>query len=509
MQYDRNNSGEPQAIALREFPKELYRGPFKYPDWRFLTIFVSCAILSGIIVLLLSRREISDMTSRQEIVEIQDRYARIVLNLPRKTVRKMKESPRAGKVELKKGAREIEEVEVEIKRKVESKPLVTEEEIKSMLQEEIGEIIAQGAIVEELMPVMDIAPQLPEVGDAVAYSKYDTRGRSFGALPEIEEREDISVATTMSEINIGASRQYDYKSSAAVIDLADSEKIALHRPVKSPDIKVSKRYDLPIESKTFPVPLMDMKKRDMPGTEVATKVPDLRARTSRRKVITGRGGISKMPAMELRTKDIERSVPATPDLQTVHSDRYAKKSATGRSHLSSTMTDLPVEGKRSILSVEEKTGRQGVVASKLSTVPDIRSRLSGKLGSKTVIKKSGPPIRKTVEKPPLAEKVPVVEKVSVEGKEVARRYYLPETATVHNLSACVDPTEEKRLKRKILAVINENIYYCEDSYGKFAFYNMELLTTFDVRFISYSNGEENRCDALKMALQCLNRKIKR
>lgn len=506
MQHNLNNAGESQAIALRAFPKELYRGAFKYPDWRFLTIFVSCAILSGIIVLLLSRREISDMTSRQEIVEIQDRYARIVLNLPGKTVRKMKESPRAGKVEKKKGAREIEEVE--IKRKVEPKPLVTEEEIKSMLQEEIGEIIAQGAIVEELMPVMDIAPQLPELEETLAYSKYDTRDRSFGALPEIEEREDISVATTMSEIDIGASRQYDYKSSAAVIDLADSEKIVLDRDVKSPDIKTSKRYNLPRESKISPIPLMDMKKRDMPETVVAAKVPDLRTRTPRRRVITGRGGISKMPAMELRTKRIERSAPVTPDLQTVQSDRYGKKSAAGRSHLSSTVNDLPVEGKTSMFSVKDLTRRQGAV-NKGQTVPDIRSRLSGKLSSKTAIKKVEPPIRKTVEKDPVAVKAPVAEKVSVEGTEVARRYHLPETATVHNLTACVDPTEEKRLKRKILAFINEDIYYCEDNYGKFAFYNMELLTTFDVRFISYNNGEDNRCDALKMALQCLHKKIKR
>ena len=506
MQHDRNNAGgEPYAIALREFPKELYRGPFKYPDWRFLTIFVSCAILSGIIVLLLSRREISDMTSRREIIEIQDRYARIVLNLPGKTVRKMKESPRRGKVEIKKDAKRIEEVET--KRMVESKPLVTEEEIKSMLQEEIGEIIARGAIVEELMPVMD-APQLPELADVVAYSKYDTRDRSFGATPEIEVREDISVATAISEIDVGASRQYDYKSSAAVIDLADSEKIALDRDVKSPDIKVSKRYDLPKGTKASHVPLMDIKKREMPGIEVIARVPDLRTRTSRRQVITAKGGISRMPAMELRTKRIERSTPVTPDLQTVQSDRYGKKSAAGRSHLSSTVNDLPVEGKTSMFSVKDMTGRQGVV-NKGQTVPDIRSRLSGKLSSKTAIKKAEPPIQKTVEKDPVAVKAPVAEKVSVEGTEVARRYHLPETATVHNLTACVDPTEEKRLKRKILALINEDIYYCEDNYGKFAFYNMELLTTFDVRFISYNNGEDNRCDALKMALQCLHKKIKR
>ena len=507
MQHDRNNAGEPYAMALREFPKELYRGPFKYPDWRFLTIFVSCAILSGIIVLLLSRREISDMTSRREIVEIQDRYARIVLNLPGKTVRKMKESPRRGKVEIKKDAKRIEEVET--KRMVESRPLVSEEEIKSMLQEEIGEIIAQGAIVEELMPVMDIAPQLPELADVVAYSKYDTRGRSFGALPEIEEREDISVATAMSEIDVGAPRQYDYKSSAAVIDLADSEKVALERPVKSPDIKVSKRYDLPKRRKTSHVPMMDMKKRERPGTELTTQVPDLRARTSRRQVITAKGGISRMPAMELRTKHIERSAPALPDLQTVSSGRYGKKSAADRSHLPAAVGDLPVKSSASMLSVKEETGRRGAVTKKASTIPDIRSRLSGKLGSKAVIKKSEPPIKKAAEKVAIAEKVTVAAKVPVEKAEVERKYHLPETATVHNLTACVDPTEEQRLKRKILAVINENIYYCEDSYGKFAFYNMELLTTFDVRFVSYSNGEDNRCDALKMALQCLHKKIKR
>ncbi len=105
--------------------------------------------------------------------------------------------------------------------------------------------------------------------------------------------------------------------------------------------------------------------------------------------------------------------------------------------------------------------------------------------------------------------MPVAEKVPVEGRELERKYHLPETATVHNLTACVDPTEEKRLKRKILAAIDENIYYCEDSYGTFAFYNMKLLTTFEVRFVSYENGEDNRCDALKMALQCLHKKIKR
>jgi hypothetical protein len=455
------------------------------------------------------------MTSRREIVKIQDRYARIVLNLPGKVVRKMKESPSTGKVEIIKDVKGIEEVG--IKRKVESKPLVTEEEIKSMLQEEIGEIIAQGAIVEELMPVMDIAPQLPELADVVAYNKYDTGDRSFDAMPEIEEREDISVATTMSEIDVGASRQYDYKSSAAVIDLADSEKIALDRDVKSPDIKVSKRYDLPRERKTSHVPMMDMKKRESPGPEVTAKVPDLRARTSRRQVITGKGGISRMPAMELRTKHIERSAPALPDLQTVRLDRYGKKSAAGSSHLPSAVDDLPLEGKRSMLSVKGNTGRRDAVAvaDKGSTIPDIRSRLSGKVGSKTVIKKSESPIQKTEKKVaiekkmPIAEQVTVVEKVPVEEREVERKYHLPETATVHNLTACVDPTEEKRLKRKILAIINENIYYCEDSYGKFAFYNMELLTTFDVRFVSYSNGEDNRCDALKMALQCLHKKIKR
>lgn len=494
-------------MVLREFPKELYRGPFKYPDWRFLTIFVSCAILSGIIVLLLSRREISDMTSKREIIEIQDRYARIVLNIPGKTIRKMKESPRRGKVEIKKDAKGIEEVER--KRKVESRPLVTEEEIKSMLQEEIGEIIAQGAIVEELMPVMDIATELPELADALAYSKYDaydTRDRSFGALPEIEEREDISVAAAMPEIDVGASRQYDYKSNAAVIDLADSEKIALDRDVKSPQIKVSKRYDLPKEGKVSHVPMMAMKKREMPGTKVAAQVPDLRARTSRRQVITGKGGISRMPAMELRTKHIERSAPALPDLQAVRSNRYGKKSATGRSHLPSTMDDLPVKDKTSMLSLKEQTGRRYAVANKESTIPDIRSRLSGKLGSKTVIKKLESPVQKTAEEVLITKKVPVTKKVHIEGTKVERKYHLPETATVHNLTACVDPTEEKRLKRKILALINDNIYYCEDSYGKFAFYNMELLTTFDVRFVSYSNGEDNRCDALKMALQCLHKK---
>ena len=493
-------------MALREFPKELYRGPFKYPDWRFLTIFVSCAILSGFVVLLLSGREIPDMTSKREIVKIQDRYARIVLNLPGRAVRKMKESPRTEKLEVKKDAKVM--VEVESKKKVEPKSIVTEEEIKSMLQEEIGEIIAQGVIAEEIMPVIDIAPQLPEINDLVAYNKYDTGDRSFDALPEIEEGEVISVPATMSEIEVGVSRQYDYKSSTAVIDMADSEKIVLDSNIRSPDVKVSKRYDLPKAGKRSNVPLMDMKKKDMPETEAAVPVPDLRARTPRRQVITGKGGLSNVPSMTPRTKHIESNAPLAPDIGTVRSNRYGRKRTANRSPLPSTVDNLLVEGKTSMLSVKERTGKQVAVATKASTVPDIRSRLSGKLGSETVIKKSEPP-KKTVEKVTIAKKVPVTEKMPEKGREIERRYHLPETATVHNLTACVDPTEEKRLKRKILAVINEDIYYCENSYGKFAFYNMELLTTFDVRFVSYSNGEDNRCDALKMALQCLNKKIKR
>lgn len=69
------------TAPLREFPREFRGGFLRQLDTRFLLILGICAVVLGSITLILSLRPPKEI-SQKEILQIQERYAQLVLNQP-------------------------------------------------------------------------------------------------------------------------------------------------------------------------------------------------------------------------------------------------------------------------------------------------------------------------------------------------------------------------------------------------------------------------------------------
>lgn len=88
------------SVAGNSFPKEFKRGLFSSLDRRFTLIFSICAVIILGTVFVLSLLKTTDKVSEKEILKIQERYARLVLNQPKPEVKKVEEvNTSAGKAE--------------------------------------------------------------------------------------------------------------------------------------------------------------------------------------------------------------------------------------------------------------------------------------------------------------------------------------------------------------------------------------------------------------------------
>jgi TonB family protein len=72
--------------AIKEFPKEFRSSIIQRLDSKFMAIFAGCALVLGGITLVMSLRPLPEV-SEEEIQRIQERYAQLVLNQPKKEVK--------------------------------------------------------------------------------------------------------------------------------------------------------------------------------------------------------------------------------------------------------------------------------------------------------------------------------------------------------------------------------------------------------------------------------------
>ena len=454
------------------FPREFRRGPFRNPDWRFLSIFLACAVFLGGWTLLLSLREPQETASEKEIIHIQDRYARLVLDMPVKVVKKI----RASQLQAKKDREEI------------AKETDKAEESAVDLEEPL---LVQEVAEEEIVPA------IPDI-EAKPATRYEIRKDTVQIEPEEEERPAIYLAAEIPDIQRGPSVKYGMKERAAEID-TDEEIMKRHVPeMISPDIDVRSASKYNVGKRSVRVDISDRRDSARITSPAAPATPDIESRQTKRYRISGRGRRSSVPEIDLA----ERQAPATqiasavPDVTPRVSRKYGSRSGgtqiatAGRYRISGSgvIPEIPVvEGK--------KRGTQ--TARVVTEVPDVQTRVSRKYAAGRAN------IRTNIPSPEPAKEKTVMD------KEGGSRYNLPESARIHYLSACVDPAEENRIKGNILAVIGNGSNYCKDANGRYAFLYAEMLSTLDVRFASYNSGAYNRCDALRIALQCLINKRKR
>ncbi|MBE9535727.1 MAG: hypothetical protein IMF07_00965 [Proteobacteria bacterium] len=443
------------------FPRDFCWSIFQNPDWHFLSIFAICAVFLGGSTLSLSMREISKETSNREIIEIQNRYARLVLNVPAKTIKKIKASPPPSKI-----ARKEEEL------KKTSSPEIEQEEALPL--QEKAEKKEVEIIIAMQPPAIEIKP----------ISRYDIKEDAVQIELELEGGPGI---VKPSDIPVPKARSIEkYATQAAGqafimevpdVDIKQPKRYYTgERPLErgGPDIapalpatgKLAKRYALAKKRGTSQVRATGVRELQRPTVLTASNVPDTRGGASKRYVMARRGRSSNIPSQE----------------------RYAS-SAKGIA------SGIPL--------TERPLSRSRVVDTVKVAPPDLQTRVSRSYSSKRVEGASRATSRSSYPEQAL-------KKESKTPERVKSAYYLPETAAVRHLAACVDPTEETRLKRQILAFIDGDIPFCADSNGKYAFVNTEMLTTLDVRFVSYRGGVHNRCDALRMTVQCLySKKTKR
>ncbi len=122
----------PQAVS-GTFPVEYNKNFVKQIDVTFLIIFCACALVLGSTILILSLRPLPEI-SEEEIQKIQERYAQLVLNQPKKQVQEaikevetpvqkttQKESDESKEVEKKKVDRKNESVKEKKQRKAASR----------------------------------------------------------------------------------------------------------------------------------------------------------------------------------------------------------------------------------------------------------------------------------------------------------------------------------------------------------------------------------------------------
>lgn len=457
-----SNPGKPilnksQSDFPGHFPGELCWSIFQNPDWHFLSIFVICTILLGGSTLSLSLREISVTATRDEIVEIQDRYARLVLNVPVKKIKKAKESPPPSKI-----AREKEEEEEALpipellEAELDKAPPLKEEveDIEIVLTGEIPEIEIKSLGQYEI-EVADVQIE-DEEGEKLALvvpaDIPDPQAKSFGKYNTSKAEQTFTIEAP--DIDVPSPKRYDVRKGGL--------KRGLPGPDIAPASQAVNRYDLAERRGASKIQAVGVQELQRPAVITASNVPDTRGDTSKRYVMARRGRSSNVPSKE----------------------KYAK------SH-KGIASEIPI--------IDRQVSSRRVA----NVAPDIQTRVSRKYNSGRKVEGASKTSRN-----PYPEQRTKKEDTRSGGDK--SEYYLPETAALHHLATCVDPTEEIRLKRKVLAYIDGDILYCADSFAKYAFLNTEMLTTLDVRFVTYRDGVYNRCDALRMALKCLyNKKTKR
>jgi TonB family protein len=106
-----------KSLGMSAFPREFNRTVFSRFDRRFAIILVSCAVVIFSIFGILSLRKPQTEISEKEIIKIQERYARLVLNQPKPEIKKVEETTTA--VTKTKTVEEKKEEEVVEKPKIE------------------------------------------------------------------------------------------------------------------------------------------------------------------------------------------------------------------------------------------------------------------------------------------------------------------------------------------------------------------------------------------------------
>lgn len=111
----------PQADAIG-FPVQFNKRLFKQLDITFLIVLGICALVMGSTFIVLSLRPLSEEISEKEIQKIQERYAQLILNQPKKKVQEAVKEVQAPttKVREETGRTEEEKEKVKIDRKSES-----------------------------------------------------------------------------------------------------------------------------------------------------------------------------------------------------------------------------------------------------------------------------------------------------------------------------------------------------------------------------------------------------
>ncbi len=373
----------------------------------------------------MSLRDVSEEVTQKEIVEIQSRYARLVLNMP---VKKKEEAP-PPKVEEKKK----EEIKKEVVTEIKIEPII----------EEIAPIIE-----EEIKPE-EIVPDLAEIETRLA-SKYDIKKETVELDVEEDSKFALGGGPDIPDINTMSRKRYNTKGSGIELEDDFDKSPAIGAAANIPDIGAiagGSRY----------------------GSRKKTKLATIGAAID----ISDDSGSS-------RTRRRTRVLSA-PDVKIGARRTYGTKRM-------SRQIDIADD-------VAPKMPKEEVRVAALPKSPVFKPpEISTKYGRR----KSKP--APTIPTPELAAKKVAAPALKTQKK---KRSFLPETAGIQHLSACVDPAEESRLKRQIISRIDEEGQYCENSVGKFEFINVEMVTTLDIRFVSNVRLEQSRCEALRLALQCL------
>ena len=111
----------PQAV-LKGFPIEFNKHIFKQLDSTFLIILAVSFVLLSSTFFILSLRPLPEVLSEKEILKIQERYAQLILNQPKKKVEEAIEEVEAPLKETREGSSkaEKEKEKVKVDRKSES-----------------------------------------------------------------------------------------------------------------------------------------------------------------------------------------------------------------------------------------------------------------------------------------------------------------------------------------------------------------------------------------------------
>ena len=457
------------------FPREFRKRLWKNPDWLFLLIFALCAFFIGGTVFVLSLHEPPRTVGEKEIVRIRERYAKLVLNAPARWKDEKKDLPIPQPPERKEN--------------VEPPPAAP----PPALKEEV--------VVKPPPPlVRDERPEEPEAAEVEPPEVPEVAPEP----PAPVELQDEGVEMEMEE--------------DGGIDVAAVPDVSLPPP-GLPDRYAARRDGDGVSIEP------DMVGEPLTSPEPAPSIPDvasaaLQVRTERR----GDGG-----GIELDDERVSVPVglPPAPKVGGVPGGGYGLPAEKGMAP--SATVEMPAGDDAQVLGIVSKSpdigpkgGRRRYVAARGGSGVTVEAE-----GEETVevvsVARREPEVPDTVkaerlssrygQKPRKRRKTAVLSAAERKDKgmvgERKGAVDLPETTDVRHLKACIDPAEEPRLRSRILAALGDDTAFCEDERGRFGFYDVEMLATLSIRYESSVAGELSRCDALRMALECLLNKSKR